>query len=556
MVGCFSLNTGRAETTEWGPAPESLEQGRAFAHYLAAVLHENRGRPKDALEEMEQASELDPRAFTPTLRLIRAYIRGGDYEQAQAMIERALEQEEQNTNLWVLLGEVHQKLKHFDEADAAFRKAVALQPSNALGYGALAELYENTNDLVSAIEVYERLIGLSPKAAGLHYQLGINLARIGDAEAARQSLDQALRLNPKLSRAMYLIGLIAMEHDSNTDAVAYLNRYLRKRPQDTQAVEYLAGCSARLGRHEDGLRLFERLADAASMSPEQHVAHMYLTLLAGRSAEVEALAPPTGAPALSSLLTAMARQDLGQPHLPLLEGLDEIETDIDAEINGSLSNLLYLYGQEATGEWLLGRIRPFRAEAPSLALGLFEARLLISLEREAEAAPVLEALLDAFGSSRWIHYYLAMSYEGLKDFDNTEKHLEAYLDLFPDDPEALNFLGYLYAEHNVKLNEAKELIERALEFEPESAFYLDSLGWVYYQKGRADKAIPLIQKSIHLMDNDDAVLRDHLGDAYLLNGEVDKAREEWRRAHRLDPELEGVAEKLEAHRDASENGGE
>jgi tetratricopeptide (TPR) repeat protein len=65
--------------------------------------------------------------------------------------------------------------------------------------------------------------------------------------------------------------------------------------------------------------------------------------------------------------------------------------------------------------------------------------------------------------------------------------------------------------------------------------------------GRAEEAIGLIQRAIYGMDSDDAILRDHLGDAYLLQGDTARAVAEWERAHRLDPELAGVAEKIEKH---------
>jgi len=136
----------------------------------------------------------------------------------------------------------------------------------------------------------------------------------------------------------------------------------------------------------------------------------------------------------------------------------------------------------------------------------------------------------------------------LEDFEQTEKHLKAYLTLDPDDPDILNFLGYLYADNDIHLDEALLLLEQALDQDPNNGYYLDSLGWIYYRMGDAEKAIDLIQKAIYNMDSDDAVLRDHLGDAYYLKGDIKRALAEWDRAYRLDPTLESVKEKLEQHR--------
>jgi tetratricopeptide (TPR) repeat protein len=77
---------------------------------------------------------------------------------------------------------------------------------------------------------------------------------------------------------------------------------------------------------------------------------------------------------------------------------------------------------------------------------------------------------------------------------------------------------------------------------------MDSMGWVYYKQGRGEEAVDLIQKAIYGMETDDAVLRDHLGDAYLLKGDVTRARKEWQRALRLDPDMPGLQQKLDQHK--------
>ncbi|MGC8846742.1 MAG: tetratricopeptide repeat protein, partial [Candidatus Hydrogenedens sp.] len=75
----------------------------------------------------------------------------------------------------------------------------------------------------------------------------------------------------------------------------------------------------------------------------------------------------------------------------------------------------------------------------------------------------------------------------------------------------------------------------------------DSLGWIYYRRGDAEKAIEYIRKAIYKMNTDDAVLRDHLGDAYLLKGNLKRAIAEWERAIILDPKNEEVKRKIEKY---------
>jgi len=137
----------------------------------------------------------------------------------------------------------------------------------------------------------------------------------------------------------------------------------------------------------------------------------------------------------------------------------------------------------------------------------------------------------------------ASLHDDLGEYGQSEKILVQTLQDDPNEPTVLNHLGYFYAERNKKLDEATRLIQRALEHEPLSGAYLDSLGWVYYQQGKHEDAVKLLVRA--LVYEEDAVIRDHLGDAYEKLGKLDEAREAWQRALTLDPDIQGVREKLE-----------
>jgi tetratricopeptide (TPR) repeat protein len=237
----------------------------------------------------------------------------------------------------------------------------------------------------------------------------------------------------------------------------------------------------------------------------------------------------------------------------MLESLDTLEGDVDAECTEMLGELLHLFGAKETGGFLLSALDLEKNQGlRSRTVEMVRARILMALDRDEEAERALLEILNGYPPDKHVHYYLATVYDALKRFEPTEEHLLTYLQMEPDDPDALNFLGYLYAVQNVKLDEAERLLKRALELDPENGFYLDSLGWVYYRKGDGPRAVELIRRALLAMDNDDAEVRDHLGDAYLLNGDTERAVEEWERARRLDPKREGLKEKIDQHREKKE----
>lgn len=103
------------------------------------------------------------------------------------------------------------------------------------------------------------------------------------------------------------------------------------------------------------------------------------------------------------------------------------------------------------------------------------------------------------------------------------------LELNPDHADAHNYLGYLYAEIGINLDEALEHVKKALESEQNNGFFLDSLGWVYYKKGLYDKAIEELEKAILLVPPD-PVIFDHLGDVYFSKNDYERAKDAWEKS--------------------------
>lgn len=547
ICGCSTLNAIGLEHNRWREVSEPNARAQAVARYIEAVVLAGRGQEKESIAAMSQIPELDPGAVTPTIQLVRAYLKEENFEAALKMCERAVAQQPGEANLHVVLGEIYHRFKRYDEAMAAFQTAIKLEPDNSLGYGAMVELQQSRNDLTAAIDIYERLIELNPEQPGVHYQLALVLIRIDDKEGAIEALRKALALDGRNPRAQYLLGVLYLETNQSDECIAQLRSYMETRPNDMDAADNLAAAQARLGRYEQAIGLFNRILSSNQAQPQHHIASMYLHLRAKRFDEVAKQAPPAGAPYFDMIMRALAQQETGLSPQLLVKALDSTEGDLDAECGTYLNNLIYLFGKEDAGQWLFDATGRLAGQEDSRVIQLLRARILMGMKRPAEALPILENVLARFTPDQWVHYYLAICHEELDNFDETEKHLNAYMEFIPDDPDILNFLAYLYAEHGVKLEEAIALLNRAMATDPENPYYMDSLGWAYYKQGRADEAIELIQKAIHVMETDDAVLRDHLGDAYLLKGDRERAREEWRRALRLDPDMPGLREKIDQH---------
>lgn len=146
------------------------------------------------------------------------------------------------------------------------------------------------------------------------------------------------------------------------------------------------------------------------------------------------------------------------------------------------------------------------------------------------------ALTDAGARAQWFLYYArGISHERMDNWPQAEADFRAALDLNPDQPQVLNYLGYSMVEKNINLDEALGMIERAVGTRPDSGYIVDSLGWVLYRLGRYEEAVGHMEKAAEL-EAVDAIVNDHLGDVYWAVGRQREARFQWRRALSFDPE--------------------
>jgi Flp pilus assembly protein TadD len=147
--------------------------------------------------------------------------------------------------------------------------------------------------------------------------------------------------------------------------------------------------------------------------------------------------------------------------------------------------------------------------------------------------------------SHEFYFQLGAACERAGDYPAAEKHFQKCLQLSPEFAEALNYLGYMWADRGEHLDQARDMIERAVKQEPENEAFLDSLGWVLFRQGQAAPALEYLQKAQRLSEKPDAEMYDHLGEVFNKLGQVDKAVEAWKKSLEIEPK-DIVRKKLDA----------
>jgi tetratricopeptide (TPR) repeat protein len=139
-------------------------------------------------------------------------------------------------------------------------------------------------------------------------------------------------------------------------------------------------------------------------------------------------------------------------------------------------------------------------------------------------------LYDTLEMRQWFLFYArAISHERLGNWEAAEADFRKALELNPEQPQVLNYLGYSLVEKQIKLEEALSMIERAVAARPESGYIVDSLAWVLFRMGRYEEAVGPMERASELMPVD-PVVTDHLGDVYWAVGRELEAQFQWRRA--------------------------
>lgn len=167
------------------------------------------------------------------------------------------------------------------------------------------------------------------------------------------------------------------------------------------------------------------------------------------------------------------------------------------------------------------------------------------------------ALLPKPEKQHWSFWYSrGTSYERIKKWPLAETDLQKALQLYPDQPMVLNYLGYSWIDQNKNLKQGMALIEKAVTLKPDDGYIVDSLGWAHYKQGNYKEAVRFLERAVELRP-EDPVLNDHLGDALWRVGREREARFQWEQSLTLKPELEdavrtqlkiekGLAEKASA----------
>lgn len=395
-------------------------------------------------------------------------------------------------------------------------------------------------------EIIERLTAPYLQMAPSHLARAQALATEGDDVAALGAAEEALRLRPDWEPAVVLKSQLLVQLNAVQDAITLLRDYLTRHPQSRNgAIAYarslvsaqdfpaaLAEFQRLLARQPDDVDLIYAVAIISAQTGDFALATtQFKRALERGHPERDAI--------LFNLATIAERQGQRGEALQLHREVQAGAHYLDAQIR-----IAHLLSEAGDLEAARSHLRNAEVEPDDRRRLVFtEVLLLRNADRNDEALKTLdEALLNAPEDPDLL-YEAGMLAERLNDLPRMEQYMRMVMEIDPDHAHAYNALGYTLAERGVRLDEAEELILRALELAPEDAFILDSMGWVRFRRDDAAEALSYLERAYAIRK--DPEIAAHLGEVLWVLQRRDEATAIWDRALRDHPDNKVLGETVQ-----------
>ena len=528
-------------TLVWAPALAAQSDvpplsGSPLGSYLAA-RHAGAQRDSTAAAAYYlSALRADPRNTALLERTFLSVLADGDIDIAGRLAERAVNLDRNGKLARLVLGVRSLKRKHYKSARSNLTKAVQAPITDLAPTLLVAWTQAGAGDWRSAIATIDKLTG--PEWYGLFKNLhaGLILDLAGRHKDAGKRLEQAHKIDPTMLRAVEAYGSWGSRHDKTKALAIYqeFDKVLPRHPLITEAMdrvkqgrgvpqivnsaatgggEVLYGIGASFGRRggQDLGLLYLQLG--IYLSPNHALALLSLADLyenlkkPGQAIKIYAKVPKS-----SPLYRNAAIQ--GAINLDSLDRTDDAKKQLE--------RLIAEDGGDRDAVLALGNI--------------LRARKRFSECGDAYSK-VIKDIKDPQKSDWTVFYFRGVCYERSKQWDKAETDLKKALELFPNQPHVLNYLGYSWIDQGLHLDEGMKMIRKAVEQRPDDGYIVDSLGWAYYRVGNYDEAVKHLERAIEIRP-EDPTINDHLGDAYWRVGRQLEARFQWAHARDLKPEPE------------------
>jgi tetratricopeptide (TPR) repeat protein len=534
----------------WSPA-----QRQATASYEAALgeLAAMRGQTSRALSHYQKAYDLDPNPFLGAKVLS---FKGSQGDPAEALQEarRMVLLYPKDGALRMIYAQTLARSGKFAEAIPVYEEALRLNPRQEQAWQELTGIHFGMKAMARVVETANRFTKAMPESPTAWLTLAKVLLLQGQKKEALTPARRSYEMQPRDVEAVVVYALALEFNKESRRAIALYEELYRFNPSDDGLVERMVEIYREMGDLKEALALLEEMRKRTGVeSVPLDLQRAYLLWELGRFPEAAAilarLAEEHPESDRLAYMNGLGQERVGQPERAL-KIYEALPAKSPFRAHGEMRSIFVLRDLKRAEEALARSRRLMGEDDPPWEAFEVGAHLLGDMDRHSEAVTLLKDGLERVKEKDRLLFVLGVYQEKSGDIAGCVMTMREVIRRDPTNASAMNFIGYLFAEQGVNLDEAEQLIRKAMELKPKDGFFVDSLGWVYFKRKEYARAMDLFEKAARLVP-DEGVIYEHMGDVHLARGAKDKARASFEKALKNvleDRDRKRIEEKVQALR--------
>lgn len=495
--------------------PDSMDD-----HLLLGRLYRLNNDLQKAENEFKTAVKLQPGSEEAVTTLAYLYNELGDTARATQVLS-SVPNAERSAKLYSALGYTYEQQKQYKNAVEAYRHAIELDRDNLDAIRGLAQNLLNDGQADAALEQYKVIADANPEDAQTYVRIAEIYRKQGKFEVALENLKKAESMVQDSVEVPYNIAAIYQAQGRYDEAIPIMRDLLKKSEKSdgkysngeksNRAVflERLGSIYRDQGNNQAANEIFRQII---ALGGDENIERGYQQIIdTWREAKEWQKATDTAKEAVQKLpgsrdlkmVLASQQADMGEADKALRDVRAMLKGDADAKSSSDDRQVYIALAQMNT------RLRRFS-----------------DAEQALDKAEQLSSKTD---DKEYVWFLRGSTFEREKRYAEAEEQFKKVVASDPEHASALNYLGYMLADQNTKLEEALGYIKRAVDLDPTNGAYLDSLGWAYFRLGKYELAEDNLLKASQKI-NTDPTVHDHLGDLYQKTGRLKLAATNWERA--------------------------
>ena len=530
--------------------PDDLSSRRILGRIYSRMIGDpqtktmNEEMLKKAIEQFNKVTQKDPKDVESWLSLGKLYKLSQNSVESEKAYKQALTLEANNEDALTGLALVYSDLGDTARATELLRKVAEKNPSMRT-LEALSSAYEQMREYGLAAEILKKALGLRPDSPEIKRALATNLLLADQADESLKLFKELVAEDPKDVGALLRISQIhrqkrdyakaweaaksAREVDPNNLEIRYnevtLYEAEGKLSEAIAAMKEIIGPSPRRsvspGERGNRIILLERLGVLYRQNDQPKLAVETFKQIG----ELD----PDSAPRAAAQVVDTYRQARD-----LAKALEESDAAVRKYPNDRMLKMVRANVLSEAGKYdqALTELKTLLDGTSDREIHLTMAQVYEKQKNLAEMAKSVDAaekLSESKEEKEGIYFTRGAMLEKQKNFEGAEREFRKVIEVNPNNASALNYLGYMFADRNVKLTEAHQMITKALDIDPNNGAYLDSLGWVLYRMDKLADAEKNLKLAIERTGKDPTVY-DHLGDVQFKQGKVKEAIAQWQQS--------------------------